>query len=143
MLGLVTALVGIFLSQQLNMPMLDGVASILIGCILAAVAIILSIECKALLIGETASRDIVTDIEAIIRQHPGILALNELLTMHLGPQDILLNVSVDFVDGLTIENVEKSISELEAEIKEKHPHVKRIFIEVQSVSGHLASLTGK
>jgi len=143
MLGLVTALVGIFLSQQLNMPMLDGVASILIGCILAAVAIILSVECKALLIGETASRDTVTDIEAIIRQHSGILALNELLTMHLGPQDILLNVSVDFVDGLTIENVEKSISELEAEIKEKHPHVKRIFIEVQSVSGHLASLTGK
>ncbi|MBO6826442.1 MAG: cation transporter [Sneathiella sp.] len=143
MLGLVTALVGIFLSQQLEMPMLDGVASILIGCILAAVAIILSIECKALLIGETASRDTVTSIEAIIQQHPGILALNELLTMHLGPQEILLNVSVDFVDGLTVEEVEKSISDLEAEIKSHHPLVKRIFIEVQSVAGHLASLTGK
>ncbi|MBE7637125.1 cation diffusion facilitator family transporter [Sneathiella sp. P13V-1] len=142
MLGLVIAMVGIFLSQQLNMPILDGVASIAIGCVLALVAVILSIECKALLIGETAIPETIEGIENIINAHPDILNLNELLTMHLGPEDILLTVSVDFKDGISAEMVEQSITDLEKTIKEAHPKVKRIFIEVQSVSDHLAATVG-
>ncbi len=139
--GLLVAMIGIFLSQHLNIPELDGVASICIGIILGMVAIILSIECKGLLIGEAASKETLADIKNIIAAEDGILALNELLSMHLGPDDILITLSVDFKDGLSTEHAEQTISTLEKQIKSRHPSVKRLFIEVQSVKGHLASLT--
>ncbi|WP_169569050.1 cation diffusion facilitator family transporter [Sneathiella limimaris] len=139
--GLVVAMLGIYLSQALNIPELDGVASILIGCILALVAILLSIECKGLLIGEAATKETRQSLEEIVRSGDGILAVNEILTMHLGPTDILVTMSVDFQDGLTTERAEQTISDLEKEIKSKHPFVKRLFIEVQSVKGHLESAT--
>ncbi|MBL4906300.1 MAG: cation transporter [Sneathiella sp.] len=136
MLGLLIAIVSIFLAQILQMPILDGVASLLIGCLLAAVAIILSIECKGLLIGESASPEIIEGIESKIGMNKGIIAINEVLTMHMGPEDILLNLSVDFSDNLSAADVEKSISALEKEIKSEYPEIKRIFIEAQSVRGH-------
>ena len=61
---------------------------------------------------------------------------NELLTMHLGPEDVLLTLSLDFEDGLPSEEVEKAISELERAVKEGMPQIRRIFIEVQSWYGH-------
>lgn len=139
--GLVVAIVGIYLSDALNMPFLDGVASIIIGCILAMVAVILSIECKGLLIGEAASRETLDNIEKIIESEKTVLSLNELLSMHLGPQDILITMSVDFIDGLKAEAVEQIISDLEKQIKSAHPFIKRLFIEAQSAKGHLESVT--
>jgi len=141
LVGLLVAIIGIYLSQALNIPELDGIASIIIGVILAMVAVILSIECKGLLIGEAASKETRLDIENIIRSEDDILALNELLTMHMGPEDILLNISVDFKDGLPAEQIEKTISRLEQQIKKQQPSIKRLFIEVQSVKGHLQSVT--
>jgi len=141
LLGLVVAIAGIYLSQALDIPELDGVASIIIGVILAMVAVILSIECKGLLIGEAASKETRQDIEDIINSEADILALNELLTMHLGPEDILLNISVDFIDGLPAEKIEQTVSRLERQIKDKHPAIKRLFIEVQSIKGHLQNVT--
>lgn len=139
--GLLVAIAGIYLSEALDIPELDGIASIIIGCLLATVAVILSVECKGLLIGEAADTETLSDIENIIRSEAGILALNELLSMHMGPEDILLTISVDFIDGLPAEKVEQTISKLEKQIKSRHPSVKRLFIEVQSVKGHLANVT--
>ena len=68
------------------------------------------------------------------------LGINELRTMHLGPEDSLVNISVDFADRLTSSDVEAGISELEQEIKTSYPEAKRVFIETQSRSGHHASL---
>jgi divalent metal cation (Fe/Co/Zn/Cd) transporter len=62
--------------------------------------------------------------------------VNEMLTMHLSPQDILLNLSIDFKDQLTSQEVEREVSEMEREIKEKFPEIKRVFIEAQSWRGH-------
>jgi cation diffusion facilitator family transporter len=136
MLGLIVALVGIFLSEHLNMPILDGVASIGIGIILAVIATFLAYECKGLLIGERASRQVLDGLSDIIDKQPGILRVNEMLTMHLSPQDILLNLSIDFKDQLTSQEVEREVSEMEREIKEKFPEIKRVFIEAQSWRGH-------
>jgi cation diffusion facilitator family transporter len=140
LLGLLVALTGIFLAQHLNMPILDGIASVVIGCILGLVAIILSIECKSLLIGEAATPQTRDDIRQIISNEPNILAINEMLTMHMGPEDILLTISVDFIDGLTAEKVEQTVTSLEIDIKKSHPSVKRLFIEAQSIKGHRTSL---
>ena len=138
MLGLIVAAVGIALAQALDMPEIDAIASILIGVILAGVAALLAFESKGLLIGEAASRDAQSKLRDLITATPGILATNELLTMPLGPQDILVNVSLDFEDHLTSVEVEAAISELERRIKKDHPEVRRIFIEAQSLSGHAA-----
>ncbi|MEH6404424.1 MAG: cation diffusion facilitator family transporter [Sneathiella sp.] len=141
MAGLLVAFVGIYLADTLNLPVLDGVASIIIGIILASVALILSIECKGLLIGESASKEIIDGITKLIKDDDRIVALNELLTMHLGPEDILLNLSVDFSNSLSSNEVELTISELEQKIKTEFTHIKRLFIEAQSVSGHQRNLT--
>ena len=65
---------------------------------------------------------------------------NEMLTLHLGPMDVLLNISLDFVDEIDANDVEAAISELEARIKQQFPEITRIFIEAQSVAGHRQAL---
>ena len=88
LLGLVVAFVGIFLAQQLDMPELDGMASVLIGVILASTAALLAYESKRLLIGESASPALVAGISRIVSREAGVVRVNELLTMHLGPDDV-------------------------------------------------------
>ncbi len=140
LLGL--AIAGLALAGALifDMPVLDGVASLLIGFLLAGAAIILAIETKGLLIGEAADPEVQQGIEAIIRTDDGISAVNEILTMHMGPEDIFCALSVDFRDDETSRDVEEAISELEAKIKAEYPQVQRVFIEAQSVFGHMRSL---
>jgi cation diffusion facilitator family transporter len=141
MLGLMAAFIGIGLAQILDMPVLDGVASIVIGVILALTAVLLAVESKGLLIGEAASAETVRGIRKIVSRHGGILAINEVLTMHLGPNDILVNISVDFRGGLTSGEVETAITALEREIKESFPQVRRLFIEAQGWASHRLSVT--
>ena len=136
MLGLLVAFLGVALSDYLQMPMLDGVASVVIGCILGLTAVLLAYESKGLLIGEAASPALVAGAKSIVQNKQGAERVNELLTMHLGPQDVLLNLSLDFHDRLNSAGVERTISELEAEIKGAYPEVTRIFIEAQSWRGH-------
>lgn len=139
MLGLIVAFAGIALGQALDMPVLDGVASVVIGIILALVAVILSVECKGLLIGESARSSTVQGIRALVLSRDGIDAVNELLTMHLGPKDILVTLSLDFSPRLSSDNVEALISEMESEIKASYPEATRVFIEAQSLCGHAAA----
>jgi divalent metal cation (Fe/Co/Zn/Cd) transporter len=132
MLGLVAAAVGVFAAHRLGLEWADGVASIVIGGILAGAAIMLAQETKGLLIGESASREVVRGIRGIINEAPDILHINELRTMHLAPHEILLALSVDFADGISSERVEDAVSGLEQQIKKAYPEVKRVFIEVQA-----------
>ena len=131
-IGLVVAGLGIYLGEVFNLPTLDGVASIIIGVILAVTASCLAFEIKGLLTGEAASEEIVAGIKSIINDESTVLYINEILTMHLGPTDILLNISLDFKDALSSGNVEETISALETKIKNKFPEIKRLFIEAQS-----------
>ncbi|MEH6525011.1 MAG: cation diffusion facilitator family transporter [Sneathiella sp.] len=140
MLGLVAAFVGIFLAQMLEIPELDGAASVIISIILGTVAVVLAFECKGLLIGESASDDVIDGIYAIVAEDPRITGVNELLTMHMGPRDILVNVSLDFNDDLQADEVESAISAFETRIKGGFPEVKRVFIEAQSFIGHRKSI---
>ena len=138
MLGLIVALIGIALSQSLNMPVLDGVASVLIGVILALTAALLAYEAKALLIGEGVEPEVKDGILAILNNQAGIVRVNELRSMHLGPEEVLLTISVDFAGDLSADQVEATISEMEQEIKSRYPDVKRLFIEAQNWRAHQA-----
>lgn len=138
MLGLMIAFAGILCAQILEMPILDGIASLLIGLVLAVVAVLLAIEAKGLLIGEGASPEVLAGINEVVSGDDRITGLNEVLTMHMGPQDILLAASVDFKDSLTADRVEQAITDFENEIRNRFPDVKRIFIEAQSWRQHHA-----
>lgn len=130
--GLVVAFFGILLGQLTGSPYFDGSASIVIGLILAATAVWLAAETKGLLIGERARRDVVDGIRAMACASPAIERVGEVLTMHMGPNYILVNLAVDFVDQLTAGDIERAISKLDREIKERFPLVKRVFIEAEA-----------
>lgn len=132
LLGLITALIGVFLSDQMNMPVLDGVASVVVGVILAVTAAFLAWESQSLLTGEAASHDTRIGINRIARAEPGIAGLNQALTMHFGPNDVFVALSLDFVDTLSAKQVEETVTRLEQAIKAEHPDVTRIFIEAQN-----------
>jgi cation diffusion facilitator family transporter len=138
MLGLIVAMVGIGIGQVFDLPVMDGVASIGIALILAVTAGFLAFECKGLLIGEAASAEVVAGIDAIVAAQEGILQVNERRTMHMGPRDVLLNLSVDFAGDLGADQVESAIARLESEIKSRFPEIQRVFIEAQSWRDHEA-----
>jgi len=140
MLGLVVAFIGIWISVTFNLPVVDGAASIVIGVILAGTALLLALETKGLLIGEAAAPEIVDDIRALISQQPEIIALNEIRTLHRGPNDVLLALSVDYNDVVTAGVVERTNTDIEIAIKNRFPMVKRLFIEVQSAKHHAEEL---
>jgi cation diffusion facilitator family transporter len=137
-LGLIVAFAGIALGQAYNLPILDGIASVIIGLILAAVAAFLAYECKSLLVGESASHPVVQGIRSVAEGEPGVKCVNELRTMHLGPKDVLVNISLDFGDDLSANDIEHLISQMERDIKAAYPEVTRLFVEAQSMSGHHA-----
>lgn len=136
MLGLIVAFVGIYCADTFNMPVLDGVASIVIGLILAGAAWVLAYETMGLLIGEAAAPEVTEAITSIIDATPTIDTLNEIRTLHRGPNDVLLAISVDFEDNVPAGKVETAIYQLEIAIKQRFPVVKRLFIEVQSAKHH-------
>jgi cation diffusion facilitator family transporter len=136
MAGLAIALLGVFLSIQLNMPALDGWASVAIGIILAIVAMILAKETKSLLIGEAASDELTDNVRALIAQTPGITGVLEVLTLHMGPSDVLVTAHVDFVDTLTAADVERTIADMRRRVQTAHSDVKRLFIEARSLETH-------
>jgi cation diffusion facilitator family transporter len=131
MLGLIVAFVGILLVDFLEMPVLDGVASILIGVILAGTAAVLAYESKGLLIGEGALPETVESIRRVSRSHRHVERVNEVLTLHFGPSDILVNLSLDFDSSMDAGDIEDAIVEIERDIKARHPEVRRIFVEAQ------------
>lgn len=139
LLGLAVAGAGIGASQIFDMPVFDGVASLVIGAVLAVAAAILAWECKGLLIGEGARPAVIRGIRGIASETPGVGKVNEALTMHLGPEDVLLNLSLDFTDDLSARDVEATISALETRIKARYPEITRVFIEAQSWSAHRAA----
>jgi cation diffusion facilitator family transporter len=139
MLGLIVAFVGILLGQLLDLPMLDGVASMVIGGILALAAVVLAYETKGLLIGEGVSPALDREFRAIVQHHKAVFRTNELLTLYHGPQDLLVTVSVDFHPHLSASEVQAAISEIEGRLKQADSAVKRVFIEAQSWRAHIAA----
>lgn len=136
--GLAVALLGVFLSETLDAPVMDGVASVLIGGILAVTAFFLASESQSLLTGEAASYDTRRGINRIARAEPGVVGLNQARTMHFGPNEVLVVLSLDFEDTLPAGEVERIVTRLERKIKVAHPDVRQVFIEAQSFAADRA-----
>jgi cation diffusion facilitator family transporter len=133
MAGLLIALIGLALAQYLNIPELDGVASIGIGLVLAAAAVFLAYETKGLLIGESANERVLKQIDDILATIPGVMGKPTVMTIHLGANNILLNISADFDNTLTAEQVERTVLEIDSRIKRAVPSVSHVFVEAREL----------
>jgi cation diffusion facilitator family transporter len=131
MLGLLVAFAGVALVQTTGVLYFDGAASILIGLILIGTAIWLAYETKGLLIGESANRPVIKAIREILQANALVEHVNEVLTMHMGPDYILATISVDFRDEATANDLELAVAEIDRTIKNQYPQIKRIFIEAE------------
>ena len=136
--GLVVALAGVVASHVFNLPLLDGVASVIIGLILAVTAGFLAFESQSLLTGEAADPETREGIRAIAEAEPGVEGLNDCRTMHFGPNEILVALSLDFRNDLTAGAVEDTVARLEQKIRAAYPQAGRIYVEAQSFASHSA-----
>lgn len=134
LLGLVVALVGLILAETLGIPALDGAASILIGIILVVASAILAKETMGLIIGEAALPAVIDKVEGLIGAGEGVEGVREITSVHLGPHDIVVTAAVDFDDGLSAGEVERSIVAIVAAVQAAQPDVKRLYLAPTSFS---------
>jgi cation diffusion facilitator family transporter len=130
LVGLLLAACGVVLSHQLGSPIYDGAASIGIGGVLAAVALLLAYESRGLLIGESATSGVVRSIRACAQGIDGLAGIHRVLTMQLGPEKVLVALEVALEPDLTGTDVETIAQELEATIRRTHPYVQHVFVDV-------------
>jgi cation diffusion facilitator family transporter len=135
--GTILAFLGVFAGQIFHRPFLDPLASILIGLLLTGVAFLLGRESGALLVGERTDRARIGRIRGILCGDPSVDNVGDLLTMQLGPDQVLLNVDIRFRSDLDVRQLESVIDRIERNIRQKEPSVGRIFIEVDSLRGSI------
>ncbi|NEX19508.1 cation diffusion facilitator family transporter [Thiorhodococcus mannitoliphagus] len=133
LLGLLFALIGVYLTEITGNAVWDGIASMMIGVTLSSVALLLAYESRSLLIGEAADPQVTESIRQIAREDADVVEAGRPLTMHFGPDDVLLNLDVRFRSGLSSETIMGVVDRLERGIRERHPEIKRIFIEAESL----------
>ena len=128
LLGLVVAGIGVSVSHYVGDARIDGVASIMIGAILALVALLLAREAKGLLIGESADPALVERVRRHLETRSAILSVNHVRTVHIAPEAVFVAISADFADGLSMGEGETLIEEIEAELKAAMPQLDSIYI---------------
>ena len=134
LLGLAFAAIGIYASQRFERPELDGVASIAIGVLLAGVAVLLVRESRGLLIGEGLRPDTLATLRSVIQAHPLVRRVGRMLSMYIGPEEVLLTLDVQFAAEASAEQVAAAVNELEKDISSRYPRIKRIYIEARSIA---------
>lgn len=132
LLGLLIALAGVVGAQAFDEPALDGVASLGIAGVLASFALLLARETKGLLIGEPAHPRVSGSILAIAAADPGVHAANGVLTVQMGPNQVVATLSAEFEDALTTPQIEACINRIEAQAKTIHPELLSLFIKPQT-----------
>jgi cation diffusion facilitator family transporter len=132
-LGLLFAFLGIYLGHLFNNPYFDGAASVAIGLLLMTVAWTLASRTQGLLLGEGVSPEQLADIRRIVESDPAVERAGDILTMYLGPDDLLVNMGVSFIRGITAEQMLEAIHRVEADLEAAYPETNRVYIEVESL----------
>jgi divalent metal cation (Fe/Co/Zn/Cd) transporter len=129
LIGILVAAGGITLHAVTGSGVWDGAASILIGVLLIGVAISLGSSSKRNLIGEAVPENIRNDLTRVINESVGVDVVVELMTMRLGPDDVLVAARVDVDDTATGGDLERVADEVERRIKASHPEVRHVFLD--------------
>jgi cation diffusion facilitator family transporter len=131
--GLGFAAIGVYLSHSLDLPVIDGAASVAIGALLAGVAVLLIVESRGLLIGEGVTPDAARAIRDLAIRNPRVHDATAPLTMYLGPNEILLALDVEFERDATSDEVVSAVANIERDIRNRYPKMTRIYIEARSI----------
>ncbi len=142
LIGLAIAGAGIYASHALDMPVLDGVASVLIGILLAGVAVVLISESRGLLIGEGIQPETAREIRRLALAQPGVRQVGRVLSMYIGADDVLVTLDIDFSKGISTDEAGATMAALRREIQGRYPMIKRIFIEAVDVASEQQVQTG-
>jgi cation diffusion facilitator family transporter len=129
--GLSVALIGILGAQLLGLPELDGVASLGISLILGTMAAFLAIETKGLLLGEQASPHLEAAILRVAAADPAVETANGVFTVHIGPDQIVAELSVAFEREADAAEIERAVERIETEIRAEHPEIAMLFVKPQ------------
>ena len=138
LLGLAVAFVGVFAGDRFGNPYFDGAASVVIGIILAAVAVFLAMESRGLLIGEAVDPEIRDSVIKLVEGDSAVQRVVRLLTMHLGPQDVLLTLELEFKRQASAADTTAAVERIDRAIRGRHPEIRHIFIEAQSLKAQAA-----
>ena len=133
LVGLLVAAIGIFLSHELNIPELDGAASVVIGLLLAGVAVLLVRESRGLLIGEGIRPETAREIRRIATAQANVHDVGQILSMYIGPEEVLVTLDLHFEDGTRTDDAAAAMTVIQKEVREKFPTIKRLFIEAGEV----------
>ena len=133
LLGLLIALLSVFLGQVTGWVYFDGIGSVLIGVLLVCVSFFFAVECKALLVGEGLGARQLDKIDRILTNEPRVRRHKRPLSLYFGPNEILVNLDVHFEDNLTSDQIEETIDRIEASIKTAVPNVNRIYVEAETI----------
>jgi cation diffusion facilitator family transporter len=128
-IGILIAATGIILSQLLNNPYIDGIASIMIGLLLTTVAIFLVRESRSLLMGETAPEEELQELMSIAKDNSAVFDVTANLSMYMGPDEVILLLKVQFHKDISSQIIVDNINELRREIQIKYPQYKHIYVE--------------
>jgi cation diffusion facilitator family transporter len=126
--GLALALAGLALAQLTGDGRFDGFASIAIGLLLVVTAAVLSREVLSLMTGESASNEVLENVRDILKADARVKSAPEVLSLHLGPQNILLAISIDFDDAMGSPEVEAAAHDLTAALRQSHPAIGRVYL---------------
>ena len=126
--GLLIAFVGVAVAVLFHVPQADGLASIAIGGLLVAVAVFMANETRSLLTGEAATPEVVADVRRILEADRRVVTVMEVLSLHLGPQEVLIGVTIDFDDDLPGGEIEAAADELSHAIQAAQPSITRLFL---------------
>jgi divalent metal cation (Fe/Co/Zn/Cd) transporter len=110
----------------------DALGSIVIGLMLMVVAVLIARDTHSLLLGERATPEMERAAQRITEETAGVHRVTQLLTMHLGPEFVVLAMKVAFKPDLTVARVEEVINEIERRLRGEQPAMKKIFIEPDS-----------
>lgn len=143
LIGLFIALMGIFLAHELNVPVLDGVASVLIGVVLAISALLLARETKGLLLGETADPQLRQNVLNVAQEDFAVYSANGVLTEQIGAHQVIASLSLEFKDHLTTDEIEACVNRIEAKIKSIHPEIVALFVKPQTKQIWLERMKGR
>ena len=136
LLGIAIAAVATFFSWKLKLPWIDGAGSVLIGLVLAIVAVLLARESKELLIGERASPELSAAVRETASEDPCVRQVVDITTSQMGPDQVIATISVEIDEDLRVSEVEQLIARIEGAIRSRYPQLFRIFIRPVAGARH-------
>jgi cation diffusion facilitator family transporter len=129
LLGLALALLGVGLSTITGNGAFDGLGTVAIGVLLVVIAVILAIETKSLLIGESATPDVQRRIVDALVDGESVRSVIHMRTQHLGPEELLVGAKIEVGHDETAAAVARAIDAAEARVRAAVPIARVIYLE--------------